>query len=389
MDFSQFGGGAAVTASNSSGTWTATYTIASGAINTTNRNVSVTATSAGGSTTTADTTNATVDNIAPTVSSIVVNGTPGPGDTSMAFTVNFSKSVANVSTDDFTLVATSSASGSIASVSASTGSAINVNIASIAGSGTLKVNLNGSTNIVDAVGNSIAAYSSGATHTVNSVSPPDAPTIGSAVAGDGQVSVSFTAPVNNGGSAITGYTVTSNPGGIIAGGNGFTTSPITVTGLVNGTPYTFTVSATNANGTSPASGATGSATPKGNQTITFTNPGGQNFGTQPSLSATSTSGLTVTFSSATTGVCTVTSGGTLTFITAGSCTINADQAGNGTWSAASQVSRTFTVNAVVPAAPSIGTAVAGDAQADVSFTSPVSNGGAAITSYTVTSNPGA
>src|SRR5690606_11305895 len=43
VNFTQFGGGNAVVASNSSGTWTATYTITSGAIDTTARNVSVTA----------------------------------------------------------------------------------------------------------------------------------------------------------------------------------------------------------------------------------------------------------------------------------------------------------------------------------------------------------
>jgi len=40
--------------------------------------------------------------------------------------------------------------------------------------------------------------------------------------------VAFTAPVSDGGSAITGYTVTSSPGGITATG---TASPLTVTGL--------------------------------------------------------------------------------------------------------------------------------------------------------------
>ncbi len=389
VNFTDFGGGAAVSASNSSGTWTATYIIVAGVIDSTNRNVTVTATdNAGNTRATSDTTNATVDNIAPTVTSIAVSGSPGSGDTSMAFTVNFSESVVNVSTDDFTLVGTGSAAGSILSVSASTGSAITVNITSISGTGTLKVNLNGSTNVADDAGNIVAAYSSGSTHSVNILTAPGAPTIGATTAGDGQVSVAFTAPVSNGGSAITGYTVTSNPGGITAGGNGFTTSPITVTGLTNGTPYTFTVTATNAIGTSTASGASGSATPKGDQTITFTNPGAQSFGSTPTLSATTTSSLTVSFSSSTTGVCTITSGGVLTFVTAGSCTINADQAGNGTWNAAIQVSRTFTVNAIQPDAPTIGTATAGDTQADVSFTAPASNGGATITGYTVTSNPG-
>jgi len=220
--------------------------------------------------------------------------------------------------------------------------------------------------------------------TVNAV-VPGAPTIGTATAGDTQASVAFSAPASNGGSAITGYTVTANPGG--ATGTG-ASSPITVTGLSNGTSYTFTVTATNSAGTGSASGASNSVTPNSSQTITFANPGTQNFGTPPTLTATSTSGLTVTFSSSTTAVCTITSGGALTFVTAGTCTINADQAGNGSYSAATTVSRSFTVAAVVPGAPTIGTATAGDTQAGVSFTAPASNGGAAITSYTVTSSPG-
>ncbi|PWC84599.1 hypothetical protein AEJ54_29370, partial [Azospirillum sp. Sp 7] len=67
MDFSQFGGGSAVAATNDNGVWTATYTITAGSIDATNRNVSVTATTASGSTTQADGTNATVDNVAPTL----------------------------------------------------------------------------------------------------------------------------------------------------------------------------------------------------------------------------------------------------------------------------------------------------------------------------------
>jgi hypothetical protein len=87
---------------------------------------------------------------------------------------------------------------------------------------------------------------------------PPAPTIGSAVAGNAQATVSFTAPVSNGGAAITSYTVTSIPGGITATG---TASPITVSGLTNGTSYTFTVTATNSVGAGAASAATNSVTP--------------------------------------------------------------------------------------------------------------------------------
>jgi uncharacterized protein (TIGR02145 family) len=65
------------------------------------------------------------------------------------------------------------------------------------------------------------------------------------------------APTNNGGSAITGYTVTSNPGDISVSG----TSPINVTGLTNETAYTFTVVAINSVDTSVASAASAAVTP--------------------------------------------------------------------------------------------------------------------------------
>ena len=71
------------------------------------------------------------------------------------------------------------------------------------------------------------------------------------------MSVSFSAPANNGGSAITSFTVTSSPGGLTASG---ASSPLTVTGLTGSTSYTFTVTATNAIGTSPASSPSSAVT---------------------------------------------------------------------------------------------------------------------------------
>ena len=87
---------------------------------------------------------------------------------------------------------------------------------------------------------------------------PDAPGIGIATGGDASATVAFTAPSSDGGAAITSYTVTSSPGGITATGS---SSPITITGLTNGTSYTFTVTATNSAGTGIASPASTSATP--------------------------------------------------------------------------------------------------------------------------------
>ncbi|WP_313400513.1 fibronectin type III domain-containing protein [Stenotrophomonas sp.] len=394
VNFTDFGGGAAVAATNSSGTWTATYTIVSGSIDATNRNVTVTATdNAGNATVTADTTNARVDNNPPSVSSIVVSGSPSSADSSMAFTVTFDETVTNVSTDDFTLVG-AGAIGTIASVSASNGSSVNVNIAGISGNGTIRVNLNGSTNIVDGVGNPVPSYSSGSTHTVAVPTAPGVPTIGTATAGDGQATVTFTAP-GDGGSPITTYTATANPGGITGSCAGPTACAITVGSLTNGTAYTFSVTATNGAGTGSASAASNSVTPMANQIITFTQPPSYNFGATPTLTASSTyavsgaaTGFAIDFTSSTTGVCTVTSGGALTFVSAGTCTIDADQAGNASTNAASTVTRSFTVNAIVPSAPGIGSATAGNERAEVSFSAPPSNGGATITDYTVTANPG-
>ncbi|NBV25694.1 MAG: fibronectin type III domain-containing protein, partial [Proteobacteria bacterium] len=81
---------------------------------------------------------------------------------------------------------------------------------------------------------------------------PSTPTNVTAVAGNAQATVSFTAPASNGGTAITGYTITSNPGNKTV--TTATTSGI-VTGLTNGTAYTFTVTATNATGNSNPSNA--------------------------------------------------------------------------------------------------------------------------------------
>jgi len=86
---------------------------------------------------------------------------------------------------------------------------------------------------------------------------PAAPTIGTATAGVNSASVAFTAPTFVGSSAITGYTVTSSPGGFTGTG---ASSPITVSGLTAGTSYTFTATATNSQGTGPASAASNSIT---------------------------------------------------------------------------------------------------------------------------------
>ncbi len=90
------------------------------------------------------------------------------------------------------------------------------------------------------------------------VAVPGAPTAVSAAAANASASVSFTAPTVTGSTAITSYTVTSTPGNLTASGTG---SPILISGLTNGTSYTFTVRATNSAGAGAASTASNAVTP--------------------------------------------------------------------------------------------------------------------------------
>ncbi|MEZ7498328.1 fibronectin type III domain-containing protein [Flavobacterium sp. Arc3] len=90
---------------------------------------------------------------------------------------------------------------------------------------------------------------------------PDAPIIGTAIGGNGQASVTYTAPARNGGSIITEYTATSSPGNISGTLTQAGSGTINVMGLTNGTTYTFTVTATNTAGDSSSSAFTNSVMP--------------------------------------------------------------------------------------------------------------------------------
>ena len=108
---------------------------------------------------------------------------------------------------------------------------------------------------------------SGFSKVTNAVTPattaPGQPTIGTAVAGDGEAAVSWTAPASDGGSAIIGYVVTPYVGYVSQGPRYFqsTATTQTVPGLTNGTTYRFRVRAWNAIGVSGFSKVTNPVTP--------------------------------------------------------------------------------------------------------------------------------
>ena len=160
------------------------------------------------------------------------------------------------------------------------------------------------------------------------------------------------------GTAVTSYAITSSGGTVgdysispniaVTPGNGISFS--TATGLISGTPtaaassVSYTITATNGGGSTTATfSITVSA---GTQTITFSDLSPITLGgAAPTLSATASSNLTVAYTSATTSICTVT-GTTITVVTTGTCTINANQSGDGTYAAATQVQRSFVISPV-------------------------------------------
>jgi hypothetical protein len=114
---------------------------------------------------------------------------------------------------------------------------------------------------------------------------PNPPTAVLATSGNGQLSVAFTAPTDAASLPLIDFTATCGAVSITG-----TSSPIVVAALTNGTAYTCTVTARNANGASIASAPSGSATPRGPSSVAVATSG------SPSLA-----GASVTFTATATG----------------------------------------------------------------------------------------
>jgi hypothetical protein len=232
------------------------------------------------------------------------------------------------------------------------------------------------------------------------VTVPSVPTGVTAVAGNTEATVSWTAPSSNGGAAITSYTVTSVPGAVTATAAAGTTSA-TVTGLTNGTDYRFYVTAANSAGSSSPSATSDTATPvapSAPDTPVITSVSARDsavevYWSPPDTGAASVTGYVLDVDQGGSQQATVSepasaTSATVTGLTNGTdytFTVTADSdAGN---SPASPSSVAVAPRpATAPLAPLDLQAVAGNTQVSVAWSAPP-DGGSAITGYTVSVTP--
>lgn len=231
----------------------------------------------------------------------------------------------------------------------------------------------------------------------NAVTPaavPGAPTVAYASAGNAQAVVSWVAPLDDGGAPVTSYVVTSSPGGLTATAVG--TTQVAVTGLTNGTLYTFTVRAKNVAGLGPPSLSSNAVTPitvpgppsgvtategNGSSTISWTPPADTGGAAITGYAVTaSPGGLKVSTTATTATLSGLTNGTTYTFTVTAS-----NPAGVGPPSAPSSPATPGTQ----PGPPgNVLAVVTSSTEVTVTWTPPTNDGGRPITGYQVTSIPG-
>lgn len=244
---------------------------------------------------------------------------------------------------------------------------------------------------VRSAGDLLATYNT----LVTNLSAPTVPQSFSGSLSGTTMSLSWAAPASIGGSAISNYRVTTYPGGATTDFGTATSGDIT--GLTEGTAYTFTVKATNSTGYSgessptapvvpgavPSAPTIGTATAGNTQaTVTWTASANAHGHAIKAYEVTSSPGglVEITDSAATSAVVSgLTNGTAYTF------TVKAiNELGK---SVASSASNSVTPS-TVPGAPTSLSAMMGDEEADLSWVTPASDGGSAITGYRITTYPG-
>ena len=221
---------------------------------------------------------------------------------------------------------------------------------------------------------------------------PSAATIDSIATGDQQLTVNFT-PGSDGGAAVTNYEYSLNGGStFVALDPADVSSPLTITGLSNGTEYDVQIRPVNANGTGPASNtvsATPSTTPSaatidsvvnGDQQLTVNFTPGSDGGAAITDYEYSLDGGAFVSGGTTSSPLTIPGLSNGTSYDVQIRPVNA----NGSGPASNTVSGT---PSTTPSAPTVGTVTEGNGEVSVEFT-PGSDGGAAITDYEYTIDGG-
>jgi hypothetical protein len=189
-----------------------------------------------------------------TVANVHITSAPGIGQVNLTAVV-----VSGTADSDIATVTVTLSDGSVTltnvSVSVTTGNWTTSFNATTLADGTITAHVAGT----DALGNS-GSDSTTTTKDASAVAPGK-PTGVSGVAGKGSVTVSWVAPVFNGGSTILHFIATASGGGRTCQADGASATSCKVTGLTAGLTYTFTVTATNAAGTGLASDASTGVVP--------------------------------------------------------------------------------------------------------------------------------
>ena len=222
--------------------------------------------------------------------------------------------------------------------------------------------------------------------------PPSSPTTVTASASDASASVQWLAPASDGGSPITGYVVASTP---TSGACAISGTNAVCSGLVNGTAYTFTVTAINAIGASLPSDASAAVTPAGvpltpaAPTATAGDTTASLIWTAPSPNGSPITGYVIASSpegapcivTGTSAACTgLVDGTAYTF------TVTALNALGASPASLPSVAIVPAVPPVAPTPPVAVSALAGDGAATLSWSAPASDGHAAL-SYAITASP--
>ncbi len=298
--------------------------------------VQVTVTDSGGLTDVQDiaVTVTDVDEIAPTLAQVTTVPTPA-NDTTPDYTFSSDEAGPITVGGNCGLVATTAVSGSntitFNALAAGTHSNCTVTVTDVAGNASAPLSVTSFTIIGPATGLAATSGSGQSTTISTAFANPIVATVtdvnGNAVPG---VTVNFAVPGSGASVTLSAASGTTDANG-----------QVSITATANGTGGSYNVTASSAGLTDVIFALTNG---QGANVISFSGPANTDFTAgSVGVSATASSGLAVSFASTTTPVCTV-SGSTVTFVSVGTCSVTASQAGDANFVVAADVVQSFAIS---------------------------------------------